>query len=106
MRDDLTKAGYSSEEEYFYKLNQQLIEKKRKRLDDERSEREEHDKRAAYWMICPKCGSKLEEVDLAHIKVDKCTGCQGIFFDHGELDTLLESQEPQGFLDILKKVLA
>ncbi len=102
MKEDISKGGYSAEEDYFYRLNKELIEKKRKELDEQRKEREEHDSRGAYWMICPKCGSKLEEVDLAHIKVDKCTGCLGIFFDHGELDTLLESREPKGFLDTLK----
>jgi hypothetical protein len=106
VKNDIANSGPSAEEDYFYKLNQELIEKRRKELDAERAEREAHEKRAAFWMICPKCGATLEEVDLAHIKVDKCPGCQGIFFDHGELDTLLESREPKGFLDTLRKVFS
>jgi adenosylmethionine-8-amino-7-oxononanoate aminotransferase/Zn-finger nucleic acid-binding protein len=32
-------------------------------------------------MKCPKCGEDFEEVDYAAIKVDRCTGCKGMWFD-------------------------
>ncbi|HEX9842067.1 MAG TPA: zf-TFIIB domain-containing protein [bacterium] len=102
--DDISRSGYSKEEEYFYKRNQALIERKRKELDAERSAAEAAAAKGPHWMHCPKCGGAMSEVDLAHIKVDKCEGCQGVFFDHGELEILLESQEPQGFLTGLKRL--
>ena len=102
--DDISRSGYSREEEYFYKRNQELIEKKRKELDAQRGEREAAERNAQHWMRCPKCGAQMKEVDLAHIKVDKCTQCQGVYFDHEELETLLESREPTGFLSGLKRL--
>lgn len=96
--------GYSEEEAYFFKLNKELIERKRKELDSIKIVKD--DKNSAYWMICPKCGSSLQEVDLMKIKVDKCTGCHGIYFDSGELQILLESKEPKGFLSGIKKLLS
>ena len=102
--DDISKSGYNREEEYFYKRNKELIERKRKALDAERAGAEKEADKGAHWMRCPKCGGAMTEQELAHIKVDKCGECQGIFFDHGELETLLESQEPQGFLQGLRRL--
>ncbi len=45
----------------------------------------------------------MEEIDLAGIDIDKCQGCQGIYFDTGELDILLQSRDRGGFLGLLKK---
>ena len=35
-------------------------------------------------MNCPKCESKMEVVEFGSIEVDRCTGCQGIWFDEFE----------------------
>jgi Zn-finger nucleic acid-binding protein len=32
-------------------------------------------------MICPKCISPMVKVNFAGIEVDRCTDCQGLFFD-------------------------
>jgi len=93
----ITDKGYSKEEEYFYKLNKDLIERKRK----EKPLPVPNDA-SPHWMKCPKCSGEMVEVELAGIKVDKCAECQGIYFDHGELDILIESQEPKGFLGAMK----
>jgi len=90
--------SYLDEEEYFYNLNKELIERKRKELDARRAEQRAKELRAAHWMRCPKCGQKMEEVELSGIMIDRCTGCEGVFFDKGELELLLESKEPKGFL--------
>ncbi|MFQ5589427.1 MAG: hypothetical protein ACE5F7_11390 [Nitrospiria bacterium] len=34
MEDDLKKQGYSKEEEYFHKLNQALLEKMKKKAEE------------------------------------------------------------------------
>src|SRR5262245_58015125 len=105
VRDDLKKQGYDREEEYFYRLNKETLEKKRQARDAQRSAQETREKQSLHWMKCPKCGNEMEEIELAGIKVDRCKSCQGIYFDHGELETLLESREPQGFLESLKRWL-
>lgn len=103
---DSSDTGYSREEEYFYKRNQELIEQRRKELDAKREEEAKSTQRTEHWMKCPKCGGDMEEIDLAHILVDKCKECEGIFFDHGELETLLESQEQGGFFSGMKRIFS
>ncbi len=39
-------------------------------------------------MICPKCQSTMEAVVYEGVEVDRCTSCQGIWFDAGESDWL------------------
>jgi hypothetical protein len=94
----------SLEEAYFYKLNKELIERKRKELDSKLLAETVVHSNNPNWMKCPKCGDCMEEMELMRIKVDKCVQCQGIYFDNGELQILLESQEPKGFLGKLRKV--
>lgn len=95
----------SPEEEYFYKMNKELIEKNRARLDAERKEREVSQQKSQHWMRCPKCGDTMKEVEMAGLRVDKCGGCSGLYFDSGELEMLLKSSKPEGFFDSLKKKL-
>jgi uncharacterized protein len=41
-------------------------------------------------MPCPKCGGgRLEDLTLDGMEVNRCAGCQGIWFDKGELGGLL-----------------
>lgn len=104
MKDELTKAGYGQEEEYFYKLNKELIERRRQELDKDRRSRAATDQRNAHWLKCPKCGGDMAEVDLRGIKIDRCGSCQGVYFDQGELDLLLQAKEPHGFLANMRRV--
>lgn len=103
VQEDLKERGYSKEEEYFYKVNQQLIEKKRKELD-KKHEEERKQAKAESYMHCPKCGGSMEEIEYLGILVDRCKKCSGIFFERGELEILLESKEQGGFLGGLKKL--
>jgi uncharacterized C2H2 Zn-finger protein len=73
-----------NEDEYFVKLDAELIKHERARLDAERATHE----RASHFMRCPKCGAKMIETDFHHIKIDKCPECGGIWFDKGELAML------------------
>lgn len=43
MRDDLGKEGYSKEEEYFNKLNQELLEKLKKKDENRKVEKTENE---------------------------------------------------------------
>lgn len=42
-------------------------------------------------MICPACKSDMIVVEYNKIELDYCTDCQGVWFDSGELELLLES---------------
>ena len=93
-----------AEEEYFYNLNRELIEKKRKELNAQRDEIRNRELKAQHWMCCPKCGQRMEEMELLGIMVDRCKACAGIYFDRNELELLLESKEPKGFLTGLRRL--
>lgn len=58
-----------------------------------------------HYMNCPKCGMKLVEIDYKDIKVDKCTGCDGIWLDAGELDAVskLEKTVADKLFSVFKK---
>ena len=103
MRDE--ELGYDKEEEYFYRKNQELLAKKRAELDAQRQSQESGQLRELHWMRCPKCGQQMVEEERSGIKIDRCSGCGGVFFDQGELDLLLQAEEPAGFLSGLRKRL-
>ena len=73
-----------NEDEYFAKLDAQLIKAQRERLDKERLK----SSRAAHYMKCPKCGGDLQEREFHHVKVDVCPDCKGMWFDAGEVDMI------------------
>ena len=98
LRDELEKEGYSKEEEYFYNLNRELIEKRRKDLDFRRRSQQVLQERASHWMKCPKCGHEMKELTYSGICLDQCTGCRGIYLDLGEIETLFRVTEPRTLL--------
>ena len=52
-------------------------------------------------MICPTCKADMIVVEHNNIELDYCTDCQGVWFDSGELELLLESmslEHPDMFL--------
>ena len=67
----------------------------RKTLDSNRLELADSRGSKDYWMTCPKCGDHLAEVEMLGLKLDKCSGCEGIYFDKGELDILLNAYQEQ-----------
>ena len=87
-----------TEDEYFYKLNRELIEKNRAKRDAERLELAELEMKKQHWMKCPKCGHDMEEIELSGLKIDKCTNCSGLYFDQGELETLLDPKSRKASL--------
>src|SRR4051812_11585854 len=60
------------------KQAQELAESERKRLKD------------LHHMHCPKCGMQLQTIREGPVEVDACFNCGGVFFDKGEIQTLVE----------------
>ena len=54
-------------------------------------------------MICPVCKYDMIVVEYHNIELDYCNSCRGVWFDSGELELLLKSQqgleEAKPFLD-------
>ena len=79
-----------NEEEYFIRLEFERAKKveeelKQKMLEDERNSLKE-----LHYMRCPKCGMQLVEIDYKGMKIDKCTECDGVWLDHGELEAIVD----------------
>ncbi|MCX8026966.1 MAG: zf-TFIIB domain-containing protein [Thermodesulfovibrionales bacterium] len=87
------------EEEYmarkeFERLKKLEEEKQKKMLETEKQKLKE-----LHYMKCPKCGMNLVEIDYKNIKIDKCTECEGVWLDAGELEQV--SKLEKGALDKL-----
>jgi hypothetical protein len=84
-----------NEEEYFAKLDAELIAQQRAR---EAAEREAAERRSHY-MKCPKDGYDLTTTEQRGVSVDVCSHCGGLWLDHGELEALLtRPEESHGLL--------
>jgi hypothetical protein len=53
--------------------------------------------RQAHWLKCPKCGHDMKTTTLEEIEVETCTFCKGIYFDRGEIETLLMRKTSRRF---------
>ena len=90
------------EEEYFARMEYE----RRKKVEEERQNKlaveEKKRLRELHFLRCPKCGMQLLEIDYKGIKVDKCSECEGIWLDAGEMDAV--SKLEKGGLDKLFSV--
>ena len=103
-QERLTPEGYDKEEEYFYRKNLELIEKTRKKLDAERAAARQREQKKAHWMVCPKCGGKLQEVNVKGVMVDHCGSCNGVFLDKGEIELMPHARRVRGWLSTIVDV--
>ncbi len=82
-----------NEDEYFARLDAELIKKQRA----EREKAEAAAERKSHYMKCPKCGVDLTAIDSQGVQIDRCDECLGVWLDHGELDLLKQHHDP-GFV--------
>lgn len=101
------------EDEWFQRNEKQLLEAARvarQKREQERAVREKAAElqrlKALHLMRCPKCGHEMLEETLEGVTVDRCSFCEGIYFDAGELDQVLlkKEEERKGFFRKLVKI--
>jgi Zn-finger nucleic acid-binding protein len=51
--------------------------------------------------LCPRCQARLELSFIGAVEVDRCGRCGGIFFDQGELQTILRFRRRSGLARLL-----
>lgn len=89
----MAKRPSEKEAEYIsrmeYERLKKLEEEKHKRLALEERKR----LKELHNMRCPKCGMELIEIDYKGIKIDKCSECEGIWLDAGELDEIAKLEK-------------
>ena len=81
------------EEEYFARLE---FERKQKLEEEKRAQMEKEEKeklKELHYMHCPKCGMNLIVMDYKGIEIDKCSSCQGVWLDAGELETVSKLEQ-------------
>jgi hypothetical protein len=101
----MTQKPSEKEEEYFARLE---FERKKK-IEAEKHQKLARDEmsrlKELHFMRCPKCGLELIEIDYKSIKVDKCSECDGIWLDAGELEAVskLEKSGLDKLFSVFKK---
>jgi hypothetical protein len=103
----------SSEDSWFKRNEQQLLDaarlaREKREAERAQAEKEEDRKRLRdlHFMKCPKDGHDLQEEELEGVRLDRCTFCEGIFLDAGELDQIFSKREEErrGFFRRLVKI--
>jgi ssDNA-binding Zn-finger/Zn-ribbon topoisomerase 1 len=77
-----------------------IEEEKHKKLAQEQKKQ----LRDLHYMRCPKCGMELVEIDYKGITIDRCSECDGVWLDAGELNSVskLEKSGLDKFFSIFK----
>ena len=96
----LRSPGYDREEAYFHEKDLALLGRRRAKLDARRSSS------ASRKLRCPRCGAAMIEVPIQQVKVDRCSGCGGVFLDQGELEILAFAKSGGFFRRFAKRRLS
>jgi hypothetical protein len=58
-----------------------------------------------HHMRCPKCGMELVAINYKNIEIDKCSECEGVWLDAGELEAVskLETSSIDKLLSVFRK---
>ena len=92
------------EEEYFARLE---FERRKKALDERETQAAEEERLRILAVArgrCPKCAAELVPVPYRGIELDKCSRCQGVWLDFGELDQVVA--EDKGFLGGVRRIFS
>lgn len=81
-----------NEDEYFAR---QELERRKKWAQEQASKMAAEEKerlKKLHHMKCPKCGMDLTTIEFQGISIDRCTTCNGTWFDAGEVEQLMNPQ--------------
>lgn len=84
----MPKKPSEREGEYIARIEYERLKKLEEEKHDKLAAEEKKKLKDLHYMRCPKCGMELIEIDYKSIKVDKCSECQGIWLDAGELEAV------------------
>jgi len=77
---------------WFAENETKMIEAARARraaMEQKRRTAESEGRRKLHFRRCPKCGEEMSPTAIEGIEVEKCSTCEGVFFDCGELEEVL-----------------
>jgi ssDNA-binding Zn-finger/Zn-ribbon topoisomerase 1 len=81
------------EDEYVARMEYERLKKLEHEKHMKLEEEEKKKLKDMHFMRCPKCGMELIEIDYKEIKVDKCSECEGIWLDAGELEAVAKLEK-------------
>lgn len=87
MKPSLKEDEYIARMEY--KRQKKLAEAEHKKMQ----EKERADLKELHHMRCPKCGMELIEIEYHDILIDKCSECEGVWLDDGEIDAIAKLEK-------------
>lgn len=90
-----------NELDYFALREAELSKERLKGAEDAALDAE----RKTHYMKCPKCGADLEVEDYHGVEIDRCKECDGIWFDAGEAELLID-KETAGFGGIFTSIVS
>jgi len=76
------------EEEYFARMEFERRKNAEMEQQAKLAAKEKERLMELHRMKCPKCGMNLVEIDYRSIKVDKCSACDGVWLDAGEMEAV------------------
>jgi hypothetical protein len=93
------------EDEYFFRQEFEKRKKTEKEKLVQLKEQEKRELKELHYMHCPKCGQNIIEINYKGCFVDKCTNCDGIWLDAGELEQIsyLEKSTLDKWFQVFKK---
>jgi uncharacterized protein len=108
----LTEVDRRREDEWFRQNELELLDAARLARLKRQAERETAAKseerertKALHFMKCPKCGHDLQTEAFEAIQIDRCTFCEGIFLDAGEIEQLFLKHEAPAHRGFIRRLL-
>lgn len=91
------------EEEYFARLE---FERRKRALAEQESRNADEERLRVLSVArdrCPRCGAVLVPVPYRGVELDKCSRCEGVWLDCGELERVTTTEE-HTFLGGLRRI--
>lgn len=74
------------EAEFFAREEYERLKAIEEKKHDKMAEEEKAGLKDLHYMKCPKCGMDLVTIDYKGVQIDRCSGCEGVWLDQGELE--------------------
>ncbi len=84
----MTDKPQGKEDEYIARKEYEKLKKLEEDKNSQLASDEKKSLKELHHMRCPKCGMQLITINYKDIEVDKCSECQGVWLDAGELEAV------------------
>lgn len=92
MSDIFDERRRGLEEEYFRRKDKESLERLREAIREEAKQTSAE----PVTMTCPRCTGKLHAEVYDEVNIDRCDTCGGIWLDAGELEQIVNAENPSG----------